>query len=239
MAINKLLLLALLLPAPAFCEEWIIPRTTYYMTADQQAMPDFPAPPEPGSLLDRQDLREVMAWQRRRTPGDCAKAQAAAHADFNNFFGDISPFPSPLPEEAAAVFKRLKTETDGVAADIKDKFKRKRPFLRDSALDPCLGRIGGLAYPSGHATISRLLALVLGELVPRRAGAYLARADEAGLDRVIGGVHHPSDIEAGKKLADRLFPAYMKSKKFREDLKTLRGLLDKDKLKLKERAKAN
>jgi len=240
MAINKLLLLAaLLLPAPAFCEEWIIPRTTYYITAEQQAMPDFPAPPEPGSVRDRQDLKAVLDWQRRRTPKDCAKAQAAAHADFENFFGDISPFPSPLPEEASVIFRRIKTETDGAAADIKDKFKRKRPFLRDSALDPCLGRIGGLAYPSGHATISRLLALVLAELVPHRKAAYLKRADEAGLDRVVGGVHHPADIEAGKKLADRLFAAYMKSKKFREDLKTLRGLLDKDKVKVKERAKAD
>lgn len=233
MLIYKLLLaLAALLPAaPAACEEWIIPRTTYYISAEQQRMPDFPAPPEPGSAADKADLKAVFDWQQRRTPEQCARANGAAHADFENFFGDISPFPDPLPAEAAAIFKRLKTETDGVAADIKDVYKRKRPFLRDPALSPCLGRAGGLAYPSGHATISRLLALVLAELAPARRAEFLKRADEAGLDRVIGGVHHPADIEAGKRLADRLFAAYSKSKTFKADLRELRGLLDRTKLK--------
>lgn len=227
MKIYKLLLAAAALLAPliAGAEEWIIPRTTYYITAEQQAMPDFPAPPEPGSEADRKDLSAVFALQQRLKPGQCDKAKMAAHADFESFFGDISPFPKPLPAEAAAIFKRVKTETDGVAADIKDKFKRKRPFLRDPGLNPCLGRIGGLAYPSGHATISRLMALMLADLVPARRREFLARADEAALDRVIGGVHHPADIEAGKALADRLYPRYKKSKNFAADMKILRGLL--------------
>ncbi|MDD2806402.1 MAG: phosphatase PAP2 family protein [Elusimicrobiales bacterium] len=235
MKISKLLLAAAALLAPAFvsAEEWIIPRTTYYITAEQQKLPDFPAPPKPGSPEDRKDLAAVFDWQQKRTTEQCDKARAAAHADFENFFGDLSPFASPLPEEAAAIFKRVKTETDGIAADIKDKYKRQRPFLRDPVLDPCLGRLGGLAYPSGHATISRLLALLLSDLVPARKKEFLARADEAALDRVIGGVHHPSDIEAGKRLADRLYPLYKKSPAFAADLKTLRGLLVRGKAKVK------
>lgn len=233
MLIYKLLLVlaALAAAAPVSCEEWVIPRTTYYISAEQQAMPDFPPPPEPGSAADRADLKAVFDWQQRRTPQQCERANSAAHADFENFFGDISPFPDPLPAEAAAIFKRLKTETDGAAADVKEKFKRKRPFLRDPALEPCLGRAGGLAYPSGHATISRLLALVLSDLVPAGRAGYLKRADEAALDRVIGGVHHPADIEAGKRLADRLYAAYSLSKAFKADLRALRGMLDKTRVK--------
>ncbi len=223
----QLLLVSLLLRAPALlpAEEWIIPRTTYYLTADQQRLDDFPPPPSPGSPEDRRDLKAVLDWQRKRTPGQCSKAAASARADFENFFGDISPFPSPLPEEAAVIFGRVKIETDGIAAGVKEKHKRKRPFLRDPALDPCLGRIGGLSYPSGHATISRVFALMLADLVPARRADYLRRADEAALDRVIGGVHHPADIEAGKRLADRIYGLYRKSKAFSADMKTLRGLL--------------
>lgn len=226
-----LFLAAALLARPAFCEEWIIPRTTYYITAEQRSMPDFPAPPAPGSQADRSDLKAVFDWQHKRTPEQCARARSAVHADFDNFFGDISPFPAPLPPEAAAVFKRVKTETDGAAADIKDRFKRKRPFLRDPALNPCLDRIGGLAYPSGHATISRVFALMLSDLVPARRAEFLKRADAAALDRVIGGVHHPADIEAGKRLADRLYAAYKNSRPFAADMKTLRSLLDRKKAK--------
>jgi acid phosphatase (class A) len=233
MLIYKLLLVlaALAAAAPAACEEWIIPRTTYYISAEQQRLPDFAPPPEPGSAADRADLKAVFDWQQRRTPEQCARARSAAHADFDNFFGDIAPFPAPLPAEAAAIFRRVKTETDGAAADVKDVFKRKRPFLRDPALNPCLDRIGGLAYPSGHATISRLFALMLAELAPARRAEFFERADEAGLDRVIGGVHHPADIEAGKRLADRLFAAYSGSKAFKADMRTLRGLLDKSRTK--------
>ena len=224
---RSLLLAAALLPVAAYAQDWVIPRTTYYLTLEQQALPDFPAPPAAGSPEDRRDLSAVFDWQQRRTPEQCEKAKAAAHADFENFFGDISPFQSPLPEAAALIFKRLKTETDGAAAGVKDKFKRQRPFVRDPALTPCLGRVGGFSYPSGHATISRLLALVLGDLVPGKKKVYLARADEAALDRVIGGVHHPSDIEAGKRLADRLYQLYKKSPAFAADMRTLRGLLRK------------
>lgn len=230
MKIRRLLILtaALLAPVPAVAEEWIIPRTTYYISADEQRMPDFPAPPAAGSRADRRDLAIVEDWQNRRTAGECARANAGAHAGYDEFFGDISPFPRPLPPAAAAVFQRVKTETDGVAADIKDMFKRQRPFLRDPALDPCLGRIGGLAYPSGHATISRLFALMLADLAPSRKKEFFARADAAALDRVIGGVHHPSDIEAGKRLAEKLYKRYRKSPVFRADLETLRALLLKE-----------
>ena len=230
MKIRRLIFVAavLLAPALAVAEEWIIPRTTYYITADQQRMPDFPAPPAAGSRADRRDLAAIEGWQNRRTAEQCARANAGAHAGYEEFFGDISPFPRPLPGAAAAVFQRVKTETDGVAADIKDMFKRPRPFLRDPALDPCLGRIGGLAYPSGHATISRLFALMLADLVPSRKKEFFTRADEAALDRVIGGVHHPSDIEAGKKLAGKLYKRYRKSPVFQADMRVLEGLLARE-----------
>lgn len=231
MAKLKILLLTAvfaLLPASAFCADWIIPRTTYYITAEQQKMPDFPAPPEAGSKEDKADLAAVLAWQKRRSPRDCARANSGAHAGYEEFFGDISPFSRPLPADAGAIFNRVKTETDGAAADIKDIFKRLRPFFRDPELEPCLGRIGGMSYPSGHATISRLFALMLSDLVPSEKRVFLKRADEAALDRVIGGVHHPSDIEAGKKLADKLYRAYKKSPAFRADMKTLKDLLVKE-----------
>ena len=178
---NRKLLLALALtlfiPFSLFSEDWIIPRTTYYITADQQKFPDFPAPPAAGSKADQRDLAALKDWQLKRTKEQCARASAGAHAGYEEFFGDISPFPEPLPEAAAVIFQRVKTETDGVAADVKDMFKRQRPFLRDASLEPCLGRLGGLAYPSGHATISRLFALMLADLVPSRKKEFLARAD--------------------------------------------------------------
>lgn len=224
-----LLAAALLLVSavPPRAEDWVIPRTTYYISAEAQEFDDFPPPPADGSPEDLADLQGVRDWQLKRTAAQCARANAAARAAFTEFFGEISPFPSPLPPKAAAILERIKKETDGAAAGVKDRFKRPRPFLRASDLDPCLGRIGGKAYPSGHATISRVLGRLLSDLVPSRGGDYMARADAAALERVIGGVHHPADIEAGKLLGDRLYAAYSASPAFKSDVAVLRGLLRK------------
>ncbi|MDT8285583.1 MAG: phosphatase PAP2 family protein [Elusimicrobiales bacterium] len=211
--------------AASRAEDWVIPRTTYYISAEAQEFTGFPPPPADGSPADLADLQGVRDWQVKRSTAQCAAANAAARAAFTEFFGEISPFPSPLPPGAAVILGRIKKETDGAAAGIKDRFERPRPFLRADDLDPCLGRIGGKAYPSGHATISRVLALILSDLVPSRRKEFLARSDEAALERVIGGVHHPADIEAGKLLGDRLYAAYSRSPAFKADMRSLRGFL--------------
>ncbi|OGR52166.1 MAG: hypothetical protein A2049_12730 [Elusimicrobia bacterium GWA2_62_23] len=220
-----LLLAAALSAVPAFAAEWVIKQSTYYLTAQQQSFPDFPAPPAAGSKQDQADFAVLKEWQLKRTPEDCARANAGAHAEFKEFFGDMSPFADPLPAEAAVILDRVRADTDWAVYGIKERFKRPRPFLTDKELEPCLGRAGGKAYPSGHAAISRVFALLLADLVPSRRADFLARADEAALDRVIGGVHHPTDIEAGKRLADRVYKAFKKSRRFKQDLKALRALL--------------
>ena len=48
-----------------------------------------------------------------------------------------------------------------------------------------------------------------------------ARADEAALDRVIGGVHYPTDIEAGKRLGEAIYAELRKNPAFQRDEKAL------------------
>ncbi|MDA8244334.1 MAG: phosphatase PAP2 family protein [Elusimicrobia bacterium] len=241
MKLRKSLLLAavpLLLAAPALCGEWVVEHTTYYIAADQQQFPDFPPPPAPGSPEDRADLKAVFDWQVKHTEAQCEAVRAQRYARFNEFFGDISPFPEPLPEEAAEIFKRVRKETDGMVVYLKERFNRPRPFRRDPALVPCAGRDGGLSYPSGHSTISRVFGRILSDLVPERKAEFMAHADQAALNRVIGGVHHPSDVEAGKKLGDLIYARYKKSKAFRADMKELKRLLAKPAAKAREKAAA-
>jgi acid phosphatase (class A) len=118
-------------------------------------------------------------------------------------------------------------ETDWVVSKLKYRFGRSRPFQRAADLNPCLGRIGGTSYPSGHAALSRMYALVLSNLAPERRKEFMARADEAALYRVIGGVHYPSDIAAGKKTADILYRRFLTSPVFLKDLETMRALIKK------------
>ena len=61
------------------------------------------------------------------------------------------------------------------------------------------------AYPSGHAFQSRILAMALAEKYPQHEKRFRGLANEIAENRVIAGVHFPSDSIAGKVLADELY----------------------------------
>ena len=73
---------------------------------------------------------------------------------------------------------------------------------RPSQLDPSIKTQIGLpnfpSYTSGHSTFSAAGAAILSYLFPSGAGSFAAMRDEAGISRLYGGIHYPSDIEAGK-----------------------------------------
>ncbi|MCM2266319.1 MAG: phosphatase PAP2 family protein [Elusimicrobiales bacterium] len=184
-----------------------------------------PAAPAAGSREDQEDFRVIFDWQARRTAAQCAAAKAEMSHNYDVFFGRISPFPVPAPAQVKQFFKNV--ENDSVAAHkfLKDVYKRERPFVRDPRVQPCLPRVQGLSYPSGHSAMARLFALILSDLVPSRRAEFLARADEAALFRVLGGVHHPTDTAAGKALAETLYKQLQKNPAFTAELRALRPLL--------------
>lgn len=57
------------------------------------------------------------------------------------------------------------------------------------------------SYPSGHASLSWALSLMLAEMAPDRQHQLLGRAYDFGYNRVIAGYHWPTDIDAGRLMA--------------------------------------
>jgi acid phosphatase (class A) len=195
----------------------------YYISAERP-LAAVPAPPAAGSPADKGDLEELLEWQEKRTEADCDAAKAQATADFGRFFGDISPFPDPLPSEVSEILFKVFYDGGAAVSAAKDKFGRERPFRRHSGVKPCVGKASGLSYPSGHATVSRLFALLFSDVYPPGRAEFLSRSDQAALNRVIGGVHHPSDIEAGKALGDAIYAELLKEPLFQKDLERLREI---------------
>ena len=56
------------------------------------------------------------------------------------------------------------------------------------------------SYPSGHATMGFAMAVVLAQLSPQRAPAFMARAAEYADNRLVCGMHFRSDVVAGQAL---------------------------------------
>jgi membrane-associated phospholipid phosphatase len=53
------------------------------------------------------------------------------------------------------------------------------------------------SYISGHSTFSAAAATILGHIIPERADAYNAMAQEAALSRLYAGIHYRSDCDTG------------------------------------------
>jgi len=160
-----------------------------YLDTTAGQFPKFPAPPLPGSDIDQADLKVLQAWQAKRTAAECVQARAEARGNFESLFGNVNPFSKPLPPEVAAFFKLIHADLDYAVGTLKDRYQRPRPAWRGFGITPCIDIIGGYAYPSGHTANARLFALILSDVAPERRAEFMARADEAALNRVIGGGH--------------------------------------------------
>jgi acid phosphatase (class A) len=110
--------------------------------------------------------------------------------------------------------------------DAKNFNKRQRPFLIDKG-ETCIVISPDFAksydYPSGHATLSWTLGLVLAEIAPDRATQILARARAFGESRIVCGVHNASAVDAGRTEASIVVAALHSSADFRTDLEAARS----------------
>jgi acid phosphatase (class A) len=70
-----------------------------------------------------------------------------------------------------------------------------------------------------------MTAILLANMVPEKREALFARGWEYGRNRVVGGVHYPSDVEAGRIEATVLVSAMMQNPAFKTDFAASRAEL--------------
>lgn len=73
---------------------------------------------------------------------------------------------------------------------------------RPSQMNPAIKSLTGVpnfpSYISGHSTFSGAASTILGHIIPERANAYVAMAEEAARSRFVGGLHYnKSDCAVG------------------------------------------
>ncbi len=191
------------------------PHPTFLKQEDVVIESTLSAPPAPTSAEEKADFAELFRFQKTRTKADCRRAADAVKVSLNSFFG---PQYGPLSKDEVAqwsdFFEKVRVDTDYFVQETKKKWHRERPYVEDPQIKPCVTLENTGAYPSGHAAISRVFAEVLSMMDPSRRIAFSVRADQIAIDRVISGLHHPTDIEAGKKLGDKVFAELKNNKSF-------------------------
>ncbi len=216
------LLAALLVLAPEvhahapFSVSADIASSLHYLS--KKAIPEgggLAAPPESGSAQDNRDFDQILKLQRDRTDEDCARAQYQESVSLETLFGpEFGLLSKKEVKRWSDFFEQIQEDTSHFVRKAKKHWKRPRPYVNDSRVEPCIEREKSFAYPSGHATVARVFAEILSQLDPSRAKYFQARGEEAGADRVLAGVHHPTDIEAGRELATRIIDALWKIRGF-------------------------
>jgi acid phosphatase (class A) len=163
-------------------------------------------PPARGSAADREDFRILHAYQNERTQEQCQAADLQTRPGLNEMFGPSTGVLTALEiKKVSAVCEKLITKAFSVVDPIKDFYRRDRPYNVDSSIRPCIKMPNGSrAYPSAHAAIGILLSAYLATQFPAKRDLILEQGKQAGVNRLIGGVHHPSDVAAGQSLGKQM-----------------------------------
>ena len=214
MRITSAVSLLLCVAGPALAAEPLPYVTTKQIDLTRLLAP----PPAVDSAQTQAEIQEVLRVQAGRT----AEMEAAAKADqqedvfrFANVLG--KSFKAENLPLATPFFERV-ANNEGVIVDpAKDAWKRPRPFMASSEVKPVVKMSKSGAYPSGHASVGYLLAVVLSDMVPEKRGEIFKRAAEYADNRIVGGVHYASDIQAGRIAGTSIAAIMMSQPEYQRD----------------------
>ena len=190
----------------------------HYLTGKKpDAIALLAPPPLPGSPEQAADMEEVRAVYHAAGSNDMATAYSEKKFSAFNFTPAVGAFflSNNLPK-TAAFFEKVQTDAATITDNAKDYYKRPRPYTTDPSL--ANGKLEkSFSYPSGHSTESMTLALVLADLFPDKHDAIVAKARSIGWHRVQIARHYPTDIYAGRVLAQAIVKQMGKNDAFQKD----------------------
>jgi acid phosphatase (class A) len=167
----------------------------------------LPQPPALGTDESFKDFLELHRLQDHRTQQECESADTQSQLTLESAFGPKTGILTASELKSVKhVSYQVMAKAGAVVGYFKQYFRRPRPYITDSTLIPCIHRPRSsfVAYPSGHSTVGYALALVLAERFPNKKTQILKQGEKIGENRLIGGVHHPSDVAAGRALAEQI-----------------------------------
>jgi hypothetical protein len=181
----------------------------YYLTSTSQFRP----PPPPADLISA--ANEVAAVVNARTPEQATIARfwnlpngtVTAMGYWMQLAGNYI-VEYGLDEREAAHILALVGTTGADAAigcfEAKYHYLTLRPWMVDPTdltnAKLIIGRPNHPSYPSGHSCASASAATVLEAFFPDKSSTLEQQVAEAGLSRVLGGIHYFFDIAAGQTL---------------------------------------
>ena len=221
--LRALPLLLFVLSAPVFAKDGV--QAGHYI---EPGAVDFKTlagePPTDGSVQTKSEIEVMLQKQQLRTAEDEDRAQKEEHLSVFLFANVLGPwFEEKNLPLTTALFARAGGDLGGVTNTAKSYWHRPRPWLQDSRIHPAVTKPNNDSYPSGHAAAGEFYALILAELAPDLKDRLLARGEQIGDDRILAGVHFPSDVRAGRVIAREVVKRLLASPAFQSDLSQARA----------------
>jgi acid phosphatase (class A) len=173
---------------------------TFYLNPDEVDLIHVLAPPPiADSPAAKADLQAVLAAVNSRTTAEIEHAQADDQRVVFRFVDVMGPNfrPESLPF-AAQLFQHVYQDGNAATVAAKAYFKRQRPFVVDPDIKIIVVQAPDFSYPSNHSTFAYEAGILLAAMVPEKAAVIFERAADYAHNRVVAGVHFPTDVEAGR-----------------------------------------
>ncbi len=196
---------------------WKIPPNSYFLSR-------IPPPPANDSASTKRDLKVILELQAKSTPARIARAEETYQLTVFTFGQALDPnfTPTRYPE-TTRFFKQINDLVQDINLDLKNTFKRAHPFQIDPQVKQIIVAAPGYSYPSYHAARCEVFRHVLDRLDPENKAGFRHAAHDVNKDRIFGGEHFPSDIEAGTHLGKMIFAKLDKDNAFRNGITHLKA----------------
>jgi acid phosphatase (class A) len=158
-------------------------------------------PPAPNSEPLRHDLAILRWLQANRTPQLVVGTWMTLGRDPDVFSSALGVDMSKTTPRIEASLRQFLAVVDRAADQIKRQVRRPRPYVTHDDLKPCLPPESGFSFPSGHSSWYTAASLLLADLIPERRARLEEMGRHGAANRVMCGMHYPSDVEAGQGFA--------------------------------------
>jgi acid phosphatase (class A) len=188
--------------------------------------------PNPPLLDSREALEELsLVYKAGQNKSDNLIKLIKSEDKITIFaFADvISPsFNAKLCPKTAKLFKQISDEAGFFIKKSKKFWQRPRPYIIDNKITTIIKEAANekKSYPSGHSTLGQLYAEILINLMPEKKLVLLKKGQEIGWNRVIAGLHYPSDIYAGRFLGHILAKEMLNNLQLQASLKEVAAELE-------------
>ncbi|RYX80944.1 phosphatase PAP2 family protein [bacterium] len=186
----------------------------------------LPPPPADDSPTGLADLSVLLYVQSSRTPEQVAFAKKMESPSVFEMGREIfGPwFTRDNLPKTAAILSQMSKVTDKVKEDAKKNWMRPRPYTRSALVAPVVGKPGDAGcYPSGHTYGIAIAEFTLTAAFPEHSAQFDEMIHRVMWGRILGGVHYPSDTEAGRLLAKDVVEKMLKTTAMQEAVTTMRA----------------